>query len=243
MIVWFHFKGASAVTSKVSAVYDKYGRSDGLYPGSIISNGNWTSKSETDFGLVQCDRFHTGKGSGSCSDAMLNQVPIVSALAESKPNGAVLYAGIGADIARVPVETADYYERWATRRHRENAKRALDEYGPPPLKGGYRPGGCTWAGAQWVPNAHNSSIGDDATICALVVSLDGGTLFSASADHSIKAWSLPASEAVDTPPSCTATFTGHSSPVRALQLSTDGKTLVSAAHDAHKGELVLKVWA
>ena len=241
MIVWFVciFKGASAVTSKVSE--DKYGYSEGLYPRSTVGNGNWTSKSTTDFGLVQCDRFHTGKASGSCSDAVLNQVPIVSALAESKPNGAVLYAGIGADIARVPVETADYYENWATRRHRADANREL--YGSGPLKEGYRPGGRTWAGAQWVPNAHNSSIGDDATICALVVSLDGGTLFSASADHSIKAWSLPASEDVDTPPSCTATFTGHSSPVRALQLSPDGKTLVSAAHDAHKGELVLKVWA
>ena len=222
---------------------NKYGGSQGLYPRSTVGNGNWTTQSKTDFGLVQCDRFHTTTTLDSSSDVVLNQVPIVSALAESRPNGAVLYAGIGADIARVPVETAEYYEEWATRRHEEKA-RLGERYNLYTTR--YRPGGRTWAGAQWLPEAHSSSSsssGDDATICALVVSLDGGTLFSASADHSIKAWSLPASEGVDTPPSCTATFTGHSSPVRALQLSPDGKTLVSAAHDAHKGELVLKVWA
>ena len=216
-LVVFLVPGASAATNQ------------GLYPRSTITNGNWQTLSDADFGLVQCDRFHTSRDGGSCSDVdvVLNQ-PIVSALAESKPNGSVLYAGIGADIARVPVETADFYEKWATRAHRQVSERKRELPWP---------SGHTWSGSKWLPEAHNSDI------CALVVSLDGGTLFSASADRSIKAWSLPASEGVDTPPLCTATFTGHTSPVLALQLHPDGKKLVSAAHDMHKGELVLKVWA
>ena len=99
--------------------------------------------------------------------------------------------------------------------------------------------GRSWPGSKWIPDAHSN----DAAIYALVVSLDGGTLFSASADHSIKAWSLPVSEGEDTPPSCTATLVGHTSPVLALQLSPDGKRLVSAAHDTQKGELAIKLWA
>ena len=91
--------------------------------------------------------------------------------------------------------------------------------------------------------------GHTAGVCALVLSADGCTLYSASADHSIKVWDLASGK-------CTATFgvrdnkrgdgddddngdadevrvvgAPHTNSVNALTLSADGKTLFSAGHD------------
>ena len=175
------------------------------------------------------DRFLTDAERGkSCEDAVLDRI-VVSALAESKPSGVALFAGVGNDIARVPVETAGRYAALAKATKKGDVA-AMKKYEVP-----WR--GRAWKGSTWIAGAH------DGGICALVVSADGGTLFSASADHTVKAWSLPSSEADDARPACTATLADHTGPILALQLSRNGKRLVSAAHDSLKGELTIKLWA
>ena len=199
--------------------------SDGRRRISDVSRGcEWRT-----LDACRVDRFLTdGDPRKSCEDAVLDRL-VVSALAESKPSGVALYAGIGNDIARVPLETAGRYAALAKATEKGDVA-AMKEYEVP-----WR--SRAWKGSKWIAGAH------DGDICALVVSADGGTLFSASADHTVKAWSLPSSEVEDAPPACTATLTGHIGPVLALQLSRNGKRLVSAAHDSLKGELTIKLWA
>lgn len=73
--------------------------------------------------------------------------------------------------------------------------------------------------------AHGGEVRD------LVVSPDGTLLISASADNTIKAWSLPEAGLVKT-------LTGHSGDVNAVAMSPDGAILASASDDQ-----TVKLWS
>ncbi len=65
---------------------------------------------------------------------------------------------------------------------------------------------------------------------SVVVSPDGKTLFSASADKTIKIWRLYTGELLQT-------LTGHSSAVNCIAISPDGQFLVSGSSDK-----TIKIW-
>ncbi|MBE9179672.1 serine/threonine protein kinase [Oculatella sp. LEGE 06141] len=66
--------------------------------------------------------------------------------------------------------------------------------------------------------------GHTSYINALVITPDGGSVISASADKTIKIWNLETGQVV-------RTLTGHTSFVNALAISPDGQTLVSGGAD------------
>ncbi len=72
--------------------------------------------------------------------------------------------------------------------------------------------------------------GHSSFINYLVISPDGQTLASASADKTIKIWNLATGQEI-------RTFTGHSNYVNYLAISPDGQTLVSSSADK-----TIKVW-
>ena len=65
---------------------------------------------------------------------------------------------------------------------------------------------------------------------SLAISPDGKTLFSSSADKTIKIWQLSTGEVLQT-------LTGHSGTVNAISLSPDGKLLASGSADK-----TIKIW-
>src|SRR5262249_47534366 len=71
--------------------------------------------------------------------------------------------------------------------------------------------------------------GHSGPVAALAVSPDGGTIASASWDHTIRLWPLRGGEP--------RLLEGHAQAVNSIAFSNDGKTLVSAGYDA-----TLRLW-
>ncbi|KIK79066.1 hypothetical protein PAXRUDRAFT_834285 [Paxillus rubicundulus Ve08.2h10] len=67
--------------------------------------------------------------------------------------------------------------------------------------------------------------GHESTVRCVLWSLDGGQLFSASDDHTIRCWDPQTADSMGPP------WTGHTDAVLSLSLSPDGATLASASYD------------
>jgi WD40 repeat protein len=76
----------------------------------------------------------------------------------------------------------------------------------------------------------NKIAGHSKRVAAVVISPDGQTLASGSADSTIKIWNRSTGKEL-------RTLTGHSNPVNAVAVSPDGQTLVSGGEDA-----TIKIW-
>lgn len=73
-------------------------------------------------------------------------------------------------------------------------------------------------------------VGHTSFVNCLAISPDGKTLFSGSADNTIRAWNFATGQALKT-------LTGHTSYVNAIAITPDGKTLVSGSADT-----TIKLW-
>jgi len=71
--------------------------------------------------------------------------------------------------------------------------------------------------------------GHEKAITALVVTPDGKTLISGSADHTLKVWSIAGG--------AQGTLKGHGGEITALAISADGNTLISSSRDTE-----IKLW-
>jgi WD40 repeat protein len=68
------------------------------------------------------------------------------------------------------------------------------------------------------------------SVWSVLLSSDGKTLISGSADHTIKIWHLESGQVLQT-------LSGHTDTVRSLTLTSNGKTLISGS-----GDRTLKIW-
>lgn len=85
-------------------------------------------------------------------------------------------------------------------------------------------------GVRLGPALLRAFVGHEKPITACVTSQDGNQLISASADHTLRVWTLGSGE-------CVAVLHGHKDELTACSLTPDGKTVISTAIDA-----TVKLW-